>query len=299
MWLSEICKICEEETIVLKEGNFETVKLLGKEKVIPKSAVTFLGEKKYIDCFFLERIECVICTEEIAKMIESIYNGGIAISQNPKTSFFEIHNYVARKDMVKSENSIDETAIIHPTAIIEEADIKIGKNTVIGAYSVIKRGTTIGNDCIIREHVIIGTPAFYYYGKETKKRLVESTGGVRIGNNVELHPHTVIEKGVIYGDTVIGNNTKIDNLVLVGHDSKIGKNCIIAAGTTFAGGVDFGVEAFAGVGVVIAPNVNIGNGAKLSSGAVVTKNVSSNEHVSGNFAVPHNKLIQHIKRIIK
>lgn len=299
MKVSEINRVSEETVELFREGNFDTVKLIGKEQKVNGTTITFLGDKKYIESFLNTPTDCVICTEEIAQIIGEKYNGGIAYSSNPKTSFFEVHNYLAEKSKVIKENEIASSAIVHPNAIIEDYNIMIGENTIICANAVIKSGTIIGNDCVLREGVIVGTPGFYYFGEGEKKKLVMSTGRVCIGNNVELHPKTIIEKGVLYGDTIIGDNTKIDNLTLIGHDSNIGSDCIIAGNTTFAGGVEFGNGAFAGVGVSVAPYVKIGEFAKLSSGAVVTQNVNANSHVSGNFAVEHSKYIKHIKEISK
>lgn len=285
---------------MVREGYFETVRLVGKEQYPEnKPAIAFVSSPLFADAFLAENNACIVCTEEVKNIIQNRYDGGIAVADNPMKSFFEIHNYMARTNEIINENAIDASVQIHPTAIIEDGNVVIGANTVICARAIIKSGTVIGHDCTIREGVIVGTPGFYYYGTGIDKKLVVAAGGVRIGNNVELHPQTVIERGVLYGNTIIGDNTKIDNLTLIGHDSHIGKDCIIAAGTTFAGGVSFCDGAFAGVGVTVAPYVTIEENAKLSSGAVATKLVSAGEHVSGNFAVEHKKYVEHIKQILK
>lgn len=297
MYLSEVGKICTDEIAVLRDGSFDIGHLIGKERTREGKVVTFMTSIEYLDIVLSEKVDCVICNKEIAETVASKFEGGIAISKNAKTSFFEIHNHLATTNYTETKSIIDESAIIHPTAIVDKYGVSIGKNTIIHANAIIKSGSVIGDDCVIRENVIVGTPGFYYYGNGNNKKLVNSAGGVRIGKNVELHPGTVIEKGVLYGDTIIGDNSKLDNLILIGHDSKIGNDCVIAASTTFAGGVRFGNGAFAGVGVVIAPNVSVGNSAKLSSGAVVTKDVHDGEHVSGNFAIEHKMFIKHIKDI--
>ena len=135
MKISEACKICKEDLQVITEGEFATVKLIGIDNAFAdKPAITFLGDKRFIDEFFKEKIENVICTEEIKNIIEDKYNGGIAVSQNPRTSFFEVHNYMAAQNKnEKQKNAIDKTAQIHPSAIIEEGNVTIGANTVISA----------------------------------------------------------------------------------------------------------------------------------------------------------------------
>ena len=172
-----------------------------------------------------------------------------------------------------NKSTISPTAKVHPMAQIAENNVVIGDNTTIMAGVVVKEGTIIGDNCTIREACIIGTPAFYYYGSEDKRKLVESTGGIIIGNNVELHTHCVVEKGVMGADTVIGNNTKIDNAVVVGHDTIIGDNCTIAGNALFAGGVHLGNGVFIGVSATVVPNIVIEDDVTVSSGAIVTKRV--------------------------
>lgn len=297
MKLSEIHNITNEKVTLYREGEFFTVKLIGIEKNIPQKAITYIESIDYLDKFLNENVECVICLNELANILMGKYNGGIITSSNPKTSFFEIHNYIARKNRKPEQNQIDPTARIHPSAIISNEGVCIGKNTVISANAIIEEGVKIGDNCIIRENAIIGSPGYYYYGENENKRLVESAGTVCIGNNVEIHHNTVVEKGVLYGVTIINDNTKIDNLTLISHDSKIGKSCIIAGGTAFAGGVSLGNDSFVGMGVSVAPYVNIGDNVKISAGAVVTKNVKSNMQVSGNFAIDHVKYLKFIKNI--
>ena len=141
--------------------------------------------------------------------------------------------------------------------------------------------------------------SFYYYGEGDDRKLVESTGGVVIENNVELHTGCVVEKGVMGGNTHIGCNTKLDNQVFIGHDSYVGSNCTLAGQTMLAGGVYIGNDSFAGVCSSFAPNVILGNNTKVSAGSVVTKSVPDGQHVSGNFAIEHSKLVEHIKILSK
>ena len=299
MRLSEAENICSDHLDVINDCSFDSLYLVGKKIEKNRSYISFIGSLKYIENFLTYDMCGAICTEEVARVLKDKFRGGIAISENPKKAFFEIHNYLGNCNFKNKKTYIDPTARICASAIIADTGVCIGENVIISHNAVIKEGTYIGDDSIIREGCVIGTPAFYYYGEGNERKLVDSTGTVRIGKNVELHANVVVEKGVMYGETVIDDNTKIDNMTLIGHDSQIGKNCTIAGGTTVAGGVCFEDGAFAGVGVEIAPNVCIGQKAILSTGAAVTKDVESNQHVSGNFAVPHDLYIQHIKGISK
>lgn len=299
MRLSKIVEIYEGPVEVIKDCEFDRPYLVGKAYNKELRLVSFVSDKKYINAFLDYDISGLICTKEVYDKIKGRYNGGILLAKNPKTVFFETHNYIARQNKNNKNTVIDETAYIDERAIVAKNNVSIGKNTIICANVVIKEGVHIGDHCVIREGCVLGTPAFYYYGEGESRKLVESTGGLVIGNNVELHANVVIEKGVMFGDTYIGDNTKIDNLSLIGHDSSFQENCTIAAMTTVAGGVKAGKNLSTGVGVAIAPNVHMEENVKLSVGAVVTKDVKSAERVSGNFAIPHKQFIEHIKNISK
>ena len=295
--MTEACKHTTEDVASVRDCNFDVLYLVGKPYPTGKATVSFLAASKYIPGFLEYDIAGVICTEEVAAALGDVYTGGIAICSNPKTAFFEIHNYYAEENTVAMPTVIDKTAQIHPTAIVEDHDVIIGANTEIYANAVIKAGTVIGKDCIIRESCVIGGPAFYYYGSGDAKKPVISTGTVEIGNNVELHAHVIVEKGALGGATRIGSNTKIDNLCLIGHDSQVGENVTMAGSSTLAGGVEIGDNSTLGVGVTIAPYVKCGKDVKLSVGAAASKSIPDGMQASGNFAIEHKKYLKHIKHI--
>lgn len=303
MKFSEVDKISSSNTELIRDCYFDNLSLLGKIRKnfdTNEKTISYIENEKYIDDFF----ECdikggVICTKEVSMRLKNKYNGGILVSSEPKTTFFEIHNYLNEKLLEYDKTYISKTAKIDKSVKIPETGVYIGDDVVIYSNVVIKEGTFIGNGTIIRENSVIGSPAFYYYENNNGRTLVKSTGTVKIGNNVELHANVVVEKGVMYGETLIDDNTKIDNGVVIGHDVEIGKNCTIAGNSDIAGWVYIGDGTFLGVLSAVAPSVSIGRNAKLSSGAVVTKDVNEGEHVSGNFAIIHEKYINHIKNISK
>lgn len=299
MKLSDIVKICSDLLEIVSDCDFDSLYLVGKEFEENRKYISFVGSSKYIEDFYKYNISGVICTEEVAEIIKNDYQGGIAVTHNPKKAFFEIHNQLGNQRLKCEETYIDATANICKGAIIAENNVYIAENVDIYSNVIIKEGTYIGKNSIIREGSVLGGPAFYYFGEGNERKLVNSTGTVRIGNNVELHANVIVEKGVMYGETLIGDNSKIDNNVVIGHDSKVGKNCTIAGNSILAGGVVLEEDTFLGVSATIAPNVTVGRGGKISSGAVVTKNVAKGKHVSGNFAIEHDRYIDHIKDISK
>lgn len=295
--LLEAEKIIPAQCKLIKDCSFDQLYLVGKPYPKNKKVVTYLGNAKFIPSFLNYDISGVICTEDIAEELACQFDGGVLVTNEPKTAFFEINNYYAEYEKEEVPNCIAQSAVIHPSAIIEDCNVQIGENTVIMANAVVKSGSKIGNGCVIHENCVIGSPAFYYYMAGDVKKSVISTGTVTIEDNVELHTSVTVEKGVMGGSTRIGYNTKIDNLCLIGHDSQLGIDVTIAAGSTLAGGVVLKDGCFLGVGVTVAPNVVCGVNAFFSSGSVVTKDVDDNTHESGNFAIPHDKFVKHIKMI--
>ena len=121
-----------------------------------------------------------------------------------------------------------------------QAEIGAGNNVKIGAYTKILPGVVIMDNVEIKDHVIIGPNAvighhaFYYNTKNKKHSPLNTIGGVKIESHVEIGAASTIDAGVS-SYTTIGEGTKIDNLVQIGHDTVIGVNCIIASGTGIAG----------------------------------------------------------------
>ncbi len=143
------------------------------------------------------------------------------------------------------------TNMISPTAKIGEGTILqpgvfVGNNVTIGKNCIIHPHVTIYDDCIIGDHVVInantviGGDAFYLKkrpGRDILYDKMHSCGRTIIGNHVEIGCNCTIDRGVS-GDTTIGDGTKLDNLIHIGHDSIIGKNCLFAAQVGVAGAVD-------------------------------------------------------------
>jgi UDP-3-O-[3-hydroxymyristoyl] glucosamine N-acyltransferase len=129
---------------------------------------------------------------------------------------------------------IGEGTVVQPGAFIGN-EVRIGKNCIIHSNVSIYDHCEIGNECTIHANSVIGGDAFYYkkYPEKGYTRM-HSCGRVIIHDRVEIGACCTIDKGVS-GDTVIGEGTKLDNQVHIGHDTVIGKNCLFAAQVGIAG----------------------------------------------------------------
>ncbi len=285
------------DIIIYRDNTFSYLDFINSN--FKKGVLTFIEDIKYIKNLS-SNITCVICSKEVAKMIPEIY--GICISDNPRLTFFLIHNYLCLNriyDKEQYETKIGKSCNISNKACVSNKNVIIGNNVIIEENVIIRENVEIGDNCIIRAGSIIGGEGFQFI-KDEQITYVSHSGGVKIGNNVEIQYNTCIDKALFHWDnTVIRNNTKIDNLVHVGHAVKIGKKTMITSGVIIGGSTVIGDNCWLGINATISNGLFIGDNSRISLGAVVTRNVVNNQIVSGNFAIEHKKFIDFIKKINK
>ncbi len=164
--------------------------------------------------------------------------------------------------------SIGTATEIHAGARIAD-NVTIGENCVIRPNVVIEEGCTIGNNVILHAGVVIGADGFGYVKDENGEYIkFPQIGNVVIEDNVEIGANTCIDRGAL-GETRIGEGTKIDNLVQVGHNVSIGKRCVIAAQTGISGSVTIEDDCVIGGQVGFGDHVTVKSGAVIGSQAGV------------------------------
>ncbi len=181
---------------------------------------------------------------------------------------------------------IGKGTVISPNVFIDE-DVKIGNGCIIDPNVYIKGGSVIGNKVHISSGSVIGENAFCHYYDEGLKSF-SGIGKAIIGDHVEIGCHSVIQRGV-FSDTVIGEGSKIGNLVDIGHDVRIGSHCKIVSQTGIAGRASIGdwVTVYGQTG--ITNHITIGDRAIIMAQSLVTKDVKAGEKVSGRFARKHSE----------
>ena len=177
------------------------------------------------------------------------------------------------------------------------AGVEIGRGTVIGANTVIGAGVTIGRNCVIAPNctidcahlgndvvihsgVRIGSEGFGWLELGTANRKIPQLGRVIIQDRVEIGANSTVDRGAL-GDTVIGDGTKIDNLVQIGHNCRIGRNCLIAAMSGISGSTIVEDGVLMGGGVGTAGHLTIGAGTMVHGRAAVTKNWAPGSKIAG------------------
>ncbi len=170
---------------------------------------------------------------------------------------------------------IGEGVVIGPHCCIAPG-VRIGEATVLHARVTLLAGTTIGRRCEVFPGVVVGGDGFGYLPGPNGPVKIPHLGGVRIGDEVELGSGTMIDRGK-FSDTVIGDATKIDNLVQIGHGCRIGRGVIICGCCGVGGSVRIGDGAIIGGHVAVTDNIEIAAGARVGGGSALDQSVTADE----------------------
>ena len=193
--------------------------------------------------------------------------------------------YLGAHVVVEAGVKIGDNVYIYPNVVIYP-DVEIGENTILQANCTIHERSQIGKGCVIHSGAVIGGEGFGFVPTPEGWFKMEQSGKVVLEDGVEVGGNTTVDRPAV-GETRIGKNTKLDNLVQVGHGCKIGKNCALAAQVGLAGGVNLGDNVILAGQVGVANQAKIGNGAIATAQAGVHNDIAAGEIVSSSPAVPN------------
>ena len=229
--------------------------------VVEPGDIVFVDHPKYYDKALASAATVVL----INKRVDCPEGKALLISEDPFTDFNKLTQFF--KPFQKATSSIAASATIgegthiQPNCFIGN-NVRIGKNCLIHANVSIYDNAVIGDGVTIHSGAVLGADAFYYKKRETGFDKLLSGGRVIIKDHVDIGALCTIDKGVS-GDTIIGEGSKLDNQVHVGHDTQIGKRVLIAAQSGIAGCVVIEDD------VVIWGQVGIASGITIKEKAVI------------------------------
>ncbi len=273
--------------------------------------ISFLGNEKYLNDYMESQAGCVFVSEKV----EPCNAEAVLVEvENPSFAFGQIVNAF-------TESANQWTPGIHPSSIIAEdvildeslvqvmahtaiaKGVTVGKGSSIGNGVSVGENVTIGENCkiypnvtiregcvlgdrvIIQPGAVIGSDGFGYEFVDGKHVKVEQVGIVVIEDDVEIGANTTIDRAR-FGKTVIGEGSKIDNLVQIAHNAKIGKHSVIVSQSGIAGSSEIGNYVTMAAQSGMAGHIKIGDKAILMARAGVTKNLEGGQVYKGFPARP-------------
>lgn len=290
--------------------------------------LTFIDNRKYVPQLAKTRASAVLVAPQlVARVPEGVVP---VVLKNPYRGFAQglMAFYPKAGFSTTAMNAIGEPAI-HPTARIEDG-ARIEAGAVIGREAWIGRGTVIASGAVIGYRVTIGRDSFIGPGASIVHALVGDRvilhAGVRIGqdgfgfamsaqghlkvpqigrviiqNDVEIGSNSTVDRGALK-DTVIGEGTKIDNLVQIGHNVRIGRHCVIVAQVGVAGSATLEDFVVLGGQCGISGHVTVGMGAQIGGASMVKDDVPPGARLFGFPAQPLKDFVREkaaIARLIK
>ncbi|MCL2711595.1 MAG: UDP-3-O-(3-hydroxymyristoyl)glucosamine N-acyltransferase [Planctomycetaceae bacterium] len=189
------------------------------------------------------------------------------------------HFAVIEEDVVLGDNVQIHSGVQIATGCV------IGDGTVIFPNAVLYRSSVIGSRCIIHAGAVIGAFGFGYDSSQGTHRLSPQIGNVVIENDVEIGANCTIDRAT-YGSTIIGEGTKIDNFVMIGHNCKIGRHNLLCAHTGIAGSTTTGEYVVMAGRVGVRDHVHIGDRAVIGAMAGILADVEPDVRIVGIPATP-------------
>lgn len=275
--------------------------------------ITFLFTKKFLKMAQSSSASAFIISEGI-----TLEGKNTITVKNPPLAqaivlnyFFPIQKtkpYVSEKAFVSPNAKVSEDAVVMDFAYIsDEADIesgsviypfvyigkkvRVGKNSIIYPHAVILDDTLIGENVIVYAGAILGSDGFGYAFNGKEYVNIPQMGKVVLSDNVEVGANTTIDRATL-DETFVGKGTKIDNLVMIGHNVSIGENCILVGQVGVAGSSSIGNRVIMGGQVGIGDHVVVEDDVMIAAQSGVTGHVTKGSKIAGSIAVDFKKWLK-------
>ena len=301
---------CELKNIAPKE---DFSYFVGKNQ-LREGALTFLNNEELIDESVLENVT-IICTKKKYQSIKS--NQKFIIVKNVQEAVAKLSNLFYRDYSDEEISNFDKPTIgkncqINQSAKIENGciignnvhighGVFIGHNCIIGDYCRIDSNSVISNSILservkIGRNTSIGQNGFGFLINNGKNIDIFHHGKVMLESNVSVGSCCTIDRGS-FDNTIIGENTYLDNLCHVAHNVQIGTNSVFAAMSGIAGSTKIGNFVLVGGQVGISGHLEIGNNVQVAAKSGVFNNINDDQSVMGNPAIHKYKFIKKYKQI--
>ena len=304
------------DTCDLRYSDFDRNILISRfirPSIASENDLTFFNNAKYCK---KTKSNFILTTEKFLNEFDK--NKKLLISNNIESDIAKLSNLFYRSKYESEILKLDNFKIGLEYSISENSNINkaviIGDNFSLGHYSTIDHNCLIGNNVKIGNNVNlsnaiigdnvhisdgvkIGQPGFGFAYDNSDITNIFHIGRVIIQNGVRIGTNCTIDRGS-FNDTVIGENTYIDNLVHIAHNVSIGNHCIIAGQCGFAGSADIGNYVHIGGQTGIAGHIKVHDRVKIAAKSGVIRDIPSNEAVMGYPAIKINKYLKNYKKMM-
>ncbi|CAN5219141.1 UDP-3-O-(3-hydroxymyristoyl)glucosamine N-acyltransferase [soil metagenome] len=268
------------------------------------TSVAFMSDRRFAEALANTKAGCVIVS---AAMVDTAPAGAAVLQSGEAQAAWArasalFHCPRVLDTAATAADACEDASVALEPGVVLGQGVRIGRGSRIGANTVIGPGVQIGRDCVIGANVsiafaLIGDRAKLYAGARIGEAGfgaagssvgpvdVPQLGRVILQDGVTVGANTCIDRGA-YDDTVIGENSKIDNLCMIGHNCVVGRNVLMAAHTGLSGSVTVGDNVRFGGKAGVGDHISIGTGANVAAGAGVLANVPAGETWSGYPAKP-------------
>ena len=321
---SQIAEILDGSVVGNKDVRVST---LAKIEEATEGSLAFLANPKYTPFVYSTKASITLVSESfepekeinttLIKVSDPYQSFTTMLSQfnGAAKEFIGIHNhtvidssvtfgknsYVGAFTVIQNGVKIGNNVKVHDHVVIE-SDVIIGDNTTIFSGTRVLRQSEIGANCIIHNNVVVGSDGFGFSPTNTGSyEKVPQTGSVLIEDDVEIGANTTIDRATL-GKTIIRKGVKLDNLIQIAHNVEIGSHTVIAAQSGIAGSSKIGSHCVIGGQVGIAGHLKIGDRVQIQAKTGVLRNLKDDEKVMGYPALDYlsyNKSYVHFKNLPK
>jgi len=298
---------CDRQGDDIRINGCNTLELAGDDEI------SFLANPKYTAQLNTTRAGAVVLAPEYKDR-----HPVCLVTSTPYLDFAKIMRLFATK--ATESPGISEHAYIHPEAHVEENStiypfVYVGPRAVIRSGSVIHSGTTLERDCLIghdcrlyanvtlmegtqlgdrvtlHSGVVLGSDGFGFAQGETGPEKVPQMGRVMVESDVEIGANSTVDRGTL-GETRVGQGSKIDNQVQLGHNVTLGRNVIVVAQVGIAGSTSVGDNVILAGQVGVGGHLTIGSGSRVGAKTGVHRNVKPGSELSGHPAMEHRQFLR-------
>ena len=275
--------------------------------------ITFLANPRYA-----KQLSSTCASAVIADSFAKEYNLPVLAVNNPYLAFSKILNLFNQKPLTL--DGIHQSAVISCTALVGDSvsiypnvyigekakignrvtlfpgvfvgnDAEIGDDTIIYANVSIREGCKLGKRAIVHCNAVIGSDGFGFVKEKNRYEKIPQVGIVRIEDDVEVGASVTIDRATM-GETVVGEGTKVDNLVHIAHNVKIGKDSIILAQVGIAGSTQLGDRVTLAGQVGVVGHIKIGNDVVVGAKSGISKDLPDKTFISGIPGIPHKEWLK-------